>query len=226
MATESSNKNSGRCMFASPVRMLGFSVVGTLFLSALVTVGFYHCNATHGSLGLLTPPTPLELKGQEIYYQEGCQYCHTQTLRPIAAEVKRYADPKAYGLAQLPDINEYNYETPAMRGSFRIGPDLSRIAGSKLDDPDALKAILKGDREKLSGLYHNYKDLFQSDRDMVPVFLAWKVRMMMQSRTPFSDNYQKSVFRALAEKTRGDALVAYLRSLGRRQSKLASKFYK
>ena len=196
-----------------------------LLISALVTFGSYRFNQTHGTLALLEAPDPLVLKGQEVYYQEGCQYCHTQNIRPIGAEVKRYVNAESYGFFKIPVMNEYNYETPGMRGSQRIGPDLARIAGSNMDNSDKLSTLLKGKSDSVAGLYHNYDHLFESDTDMVPVFLAWKIRMMMQLRINFSDDYQKSVFDALDNQTRGDALLAYLLSLGRKQMDYAGSFY-
>ena len=34
--------------------------------------------------------TPLELEGRDIYIRESCGTCHTQQVRPLRAEVKRY----------------------------------------------------------------------------------------------------------------------------------------
>lgn len=226
MSNIKNNKNPVEDIFSDPIKLALFIVGSVLVMTILIAFGSFRINSTHGSLALLEPPNPLELKGQEVYYQEGCQYCHTQTIRPIEAEVKRYVNEKSYGYFRMPDINEYQYETPSMRGSQRIGPDLARIAGSNIDSKDSLRSVLKGKSGLLSGIHHNYGYLFQSSFDMEPLFLSWKIRMMMQTRSKFSDNYQKSVFDALEGKTRGDALVAYLLGLGRRQKDFAGSYFK
>ncbi|MCB1173647.1 MAG: cbb3-type cytochrome c oxidase subunit II [Leptospiraceae bacterium] len=221
----STSKKPGDCLFTSNTRILIFSIIATVVLSFGIAWLAWLPNTSHGSLALLTPPSPLAMKGQEVYYQEGCQYCHTQSLRNIPADVNRYVDPAQYGLALVADANEYRFESPSLRGSSRIGPDLARIAGSPMDNPDALRSLLRGKAGPISAMYHQYESIFENEDEIIPVFLSWKIRMMMQIRTPFSDNYQKSVFTALDDQSRGDALVEYLLSLGRKQSTLAGKYY-
>ena len=60
---------------------------------------------------------------------------------------------------------------------------------------------------------------------MSPLFFCWRVRMMMNARAPMSDAYQRSAFEEIGGQTRGDALVEYLLSLGRRQSEFAGKYF-
>jgi cytochrome c oxidase cbb3-type subunit I/II len=67
------------------------------------------------------PYTPLELAGRDLYIREGCNNCHTQQVRPILGETKRYG---AYSRA-----GEFVYDTPHLWGSKRTGPDLARIGG-------------------------------------------------------------------------------------------------
>lgn len=73
----------------------------------------------HPKLENLKPYTPLELAGRDIYQREGCHYCHTQTVRPLKAEVMRYGEYSKAG--------EFAYERPFLWGSKRTGPDLSLI---------------------------------------------------------------------------------------------------
>ena len=111
-----------------------------------------------------------------------------------------------------------------MRGSTRLGPDLSRLAG-KLSRED-LENLLKsrGDKSLREG-HHRFGHLFESDAGMSGVALSWRIRMMMNARAPLSDPYQKSVFDQLDGQTRGDALVEYLSTLGRKQSQFAGQFF-
>lgn len=70
----------------------------------------------------ITPYSPLEVAGRDLYIREGCNNCHTQQIRPILGETKRYGAWSRAG--------EFVYDTPHLWGSKRTGPDLARI-GSK-----------------------------------------------------------------------------------------------
>lgn len=73
----------------------------------------------------VTPYTPLEIAGRDIYIREGCNLCHSQMIRPMRAEVLRYGEWTRAG--------EYAYEHPFLLGSRRIGPDLQRVGGKYPD---------------------------------------------------------------------------------------------
>jgi cytochrome c oxidase cbb3-type subunit 2 len=72
-----------------------------------------------------TPYTAVETEGRDIYIREGCNNCHTQTVRPLRTEVARYGD---YSRAE-----ESGWDRPFLWGSRRTGPDLAR-AGGKYPD--------------------------------------------------------------------------------------------
>jgi len=74
---------------------------------------------------LITPYTAVETEGRDIYIREGCNNCHTQTIRPIRSEVARYGD---YSRAE-----ESAWDRPFLWGSRRTGPDLARIGGKYPD---------------------------------------------------------------------------------------------
>jgi cytochrome c oxidase cbb3-type subunit I/II len=67
------------------------------------------------------PYTPLELAGRDIYIAEGCYNCHSQMIRPMWAETKRYGEFSKPG--------EFVYDHPFQWGSRRLGPDLHREGG-------------------------------------------------------------------------------------------------
>jgi cytochrome c oxidase cbb3-type subunit I/II len=69
-------------------------------------------------IATVTPYTPLELTGRDIYIREGCVGCHTQMIRTIRAEVERYGEYTRPG--------EGVYDRPFLWGSKRTGPDLAR----------------------------------------------------------------------------------------------------
>jgi len=62
--------------------------------------------------------TASEQRGRVIYGREGCAYCHTQQIRSLAADVRRFGAPT--------EAWETKYDYPQLWGTRRIGPDLSR----------------------------------------------------------------------------------------------------
>jgi len=62
--------------------------------------------------------TASEQRGRIIYGREGCAYCHTQQIRFLAADVRRFGAPT--------EAWETKYDFPQLWGTRRIGPDLSR----------------------------------------------------------------------------------------------------
>ena len=67
------------------------------------------------------PYTPLELAGRDLYVKEGCYNCHSQMIRVLEAETRRYGDYSRAG--------ENVYDFPFQWGSKRTGPDLARQGG-------------------------------------------------------------------------------------------------
>jgi cbb3-type cytochrome oxidase cytochrome c subunit len=86
-----------------------------------------------------TDYTPLQLQGRQVYIREGCVYCHTQQVRNLLEETKRYGMGeeetfKRFGvrtLIQAPPSQpgEYVYDKPHLLGTRRTGPDLARVGG-------------------------------------------------------------------------------------------------
>ena len=73
----------------------------------------------------VTPYTPLEVAGRDIYVREGCYLCHSQMIRPLRAEMLRYGE--------WTRAAEYQYDRPFLLGSRRMGPDLQRVGGKYPD---------------------------------------------------------------------------------------------
>jgi cytochrome c oxidase cbb3-type subunit I/II len=75
------------------------------------------------------PYSPLELLGRDLYIAEGCYNCHSQMIRPLYHETKRYcATADEYSKP-----GEFVYDHPFQWGSRRIGPDLAREGGRQSD---------------------------------------------------------------------------------------------
>jgi cytochrome c oxidase cbb3-type subunit 2 len=70
--------------------------------------------------------TPLEARGRAVYVREGCWYCHSQYVRPVAGEERRWGP--------LSEAGEYAFDQPHLFGTRRIGPDLTRVGLKYSDD--------------------------------------------------------------------------------------------
>jgi mono/diheme cytochrome c family protein len=71
-------------------------------------------------------PTASEQRGRLVYGREGCVNCHTQQVRFVAADARRFGQPT---LAW-----ETQFDYPHLWGTRRIGPDLAREGGGRTDD--------------------------------------------------------------------------------------------
>jgi cbb3-type cytochrome c oxidase subunit II len=72
------------------------------------------------------PLTAGEQRGRMIYGQNGCAYCHTQQIRYLDRDVRRF------GAATLAWETIFDY--PQLWGTRRIGPDLSREGSVRSPD--------------------------------------------------------------------------------------------
>jgi cytochrome c oxidase cbb3-type subunit 2 len=70
--------------------------------------------------------TPLQRLGRQVYIREGCWYCHSQYVRPVAGEELRWGP--------LSEAGEYAYDLPHLLSTRRLGPDLSRVGLKYSDD--------------------------------------------------------------------------------------------
>jgi hypothetical protein len=66
--------------------------------------------------------------GRQIYIGEGCWHCHSQFVRPVSNESRRFG--------AVSETWEYQNELqrPVMFGTRRVGPDLSREGGRRSSD--------------------------------------------------------------------------------------------
>ncbi|HRX81022.1 MAG TPA: cbb3-type cytochrome c oxidase subunit II [Pirellulaceae bacterium] len=66
--------------------------------------------------------------GRQVYIGEGCWHCHSQFVRPVSNDSKRFG--------AVSETWEYQNELqrPVMFGTRRVGPDLSREGGRRGSD--------------------------------------------------------------------------------------------
>jgi cbb3-type cytochrome c oxidase subunit II len=70
--------------------------------------------------------TAAEVRGRHLYTSLGCALCHTQQVRFLPADVRRWGPPTAAW--------ETRYDFPQLWGTRRIGPDLARESSVRSDD--------------------------------------------------------------------------------------------
>lgn len=175
----------------------------------------------------VTPYTPLELEGRDIYIREGCNNCHSQLVRPFRSETVRYGDYAKSG--------ENVYDHPFLWGSKRTGPDLSRGG-----DRNGLvyKAsswhydhMMNPDVVSSGSIMPSYSWLIEDDLDVSK--LEDKISAMRKLGVPYPDGYEQIALKDLKKQAKqiqdelladgrdvGDqkeilALIAYLHKLGR-----------
>ena len=71
------------------------------------------------------PYTAEELRGRELYIENGCLYCHSQDTGP---------QDWGMGSGLSAEPGDYAYDSPHLIGSERNGPDLMREGGYHTDD--------------------------------------------------------------------------------------------
>ncbi|MFV1969996.1 MAG: cbb3-type cytochrome c oxidase subunit II [Acidimicrobiia bacterium] len=97
-----------------------------------------------------------ELVGRNLYLAQGCAECHTQSVRPIVADV---------GLGAVSVAGDYAFENPALITGTRLGPDLMRVADKEGFSSEFLEAHLRNPRAARSwSIMPSYS--FLSDADI------------------------------------------------------------
>ncbi len=150
------------------------------------------------------PYGALELVGRDIYIREACSVCHSQQVRPILAEVKRYGPYSRAG--------ESVYDRPFLWGSKRTGPDLHRVGGKYSDIWHRLHLI---DPRSVvnNSIMPAYPWLAErpanADDD-----IQRKMQVLRRLGHPYTDGEIEAAPTALEGRMEIDALIAYLQVLG------------
>ncbi|MFA0012285.1 cbb3-type cytochrome c oxidase subunit II [Vibrio lentus] len=163
-----------------------------------------------GSLAM--PLTPIELAGRDIYISEGCHVCHTQMVRPIEPEVKRNGRPNK----EADDI----YEFPNLWGSKRTGPDLTNLGRKYSDQWHAIHLI---DPRKVvpTSIMPAYPWLFE--QTLSGDDISDNMETLRILGVPYTDQEIGDARLQVRGKTKGEALIRYLQSLGKDTSQEVSQ---
>lgn len=180
----------------NPVVFLLLATVVILIGTVVTMVApFKWINDPKLKIASVKPYTPLQLEGRDIYIREGCNNCHTQTVRPLLADVERYGDYSKVG--------EFAYDQPFLWGSRRTGPDLARIGGKY---PDAWHYKHMADPQSMVPRSNMPKYAFLQQ----PLDTSLTERKMKALGFPYSP----SDLAAVKGKSELDAMVAYMQKLG------------
>jgi cytochrome c oxidase cbb3-type subunit 2 len=153
----------------------------------------------------LAPYTALELEGRDVYIRESCSTCHTQQVRPLLGEVRRYGP---YSRSE-----EFVYDRPFLWGSKRTGPDLQRVGGHFSDEWHRLH--LTDPRSVVpQSIMPAYPWLATHPADRHGSIQA-RMRALAKLGHPYTAEDIAGAPAALAGHTELDAVIAYLQSLGR-----------
>lgn len=160
----------------------------------------------HPKLDTLKPYTALELAGRDVYQREGCNNCHTQTVRPLMFEIKRYVDTTTYAPTESYSLaGEQAYERPFLWGSKRTGPDLARV-GLKYGDADSMAAMVED--PQMFGPVNMPSYAFLREGKIDPASIKAHMDAL---GFPYTD----AEIAELETKNELDAMAAYLLTLGR-----------
>ena len=147
------------------------------------------------------PYTPLELAGRDIYIREGCYNCHSQQVRPIVEEEKRYG-PVSHAY-------EYIYDRPFQWGSKRTGPDLHRVGG-KYPDLWHFRHLEDPRSTSPKSLMPSYAWLSKSRLDTSDIKARLKV--LKKLGTPYSEDEMMNAVQLL--KTQATEVASRLKEQG------------
>ncbi len=179
-----------------PVIFLLLATVVILIGTAVTMIApFKWINDPKLKIAEVKPYTALQLEGRDIYIREGCNNCHTQTVRPLLADVERYGEYSKVG--------EFIYDQPHLWGSRRTGPDLARIGGKY---PDAWHLKHMVDPQSMVPRSNMPKYAFLQ-RPLDTSLTEKKMKALKFPSTP-------AELAALTGKSELDAMVAYLQKLG------------
>jgi len=168
-------------------------LVGTIVTMVLP---FAWVNTEADRIATVTPYTPLQQAGRDVYIREGCNNCHTQTVRPLVADVLRYGEYSKSG--------EFVYDRPHLWGSRRTGPDLARLGG-KYPDAWHLQHMAAPTSMIPKSNMPAYAFLKQNPLD--PPYIEKSMKVLGFPYTP-------AEVAALNGLTEMEAMVAYLQKLG------------
>lgn len=193
-----------------PVILIIVTLLVILIGSVVTALLPFFMEGMEVKISTVRPYTALELEGRDIYMREGCNNCHTQTVRPLRDEVLRYGEFSKSG--------EFAYDHPFLWGSKRTGPDLARIGGKY---PDSWHVQHMTDPRSIVKDSNMPAYAFMAETPLNASDIQSKMKALRTVGVPYTDEEIARAPELLAGKTEMDAMVAYLQVLGTMINKAA-----
>ncbi len=125
-----------------------------------------------------TDYTPLQERGRRVYLREGCWYCHSQYVRPVTGETRRWGP--------VSEAGEYAYDVPHLFGTRRIGPDLTRV-GLKYGDEWHYAHFWNARMLTPESIMAPYEGLFDAPKERIKIVDAGGGNRTLE-KTPFTQS--------------------------------------
>lgn len=196
--------SSGHTKLETNIALLGFLTLLLISAAGLVQIVplFFQRSTTQPIAGV-EPYDALRLSGRDIYIREGCVGCHSQMIRALVGDTKRYGHYSVAG--------ESVYDHPFLWGSKRTGPDLARVGGRYSDEWH--RQHLHQPRDLVpESIMPAYPLLAKTPLDGSDI--QAKMRALRLVGVPYTDEQIKEAPEQLKDKMEIDALIAYLQGLG------------
>jgi cytochrome c oxidase cbb3-type subunit I/II len=193
-----------------PGQLLALSLVVILIGGLVEVIPMFMVESNVKKIATVTPYTPLELEGRDLYIREGCVGCHSQMIRPFRSEVERYGEFSKSG--------EFIYDRPFLWGSKRTGPDLHR-QGGKYPDSWHYHHMLDPESMSPGSIMPPYPWIIKDDLNTNS--LAAKIRALQTLGTPYPKGYDQIALDDLRKQA--EVVAASLRKDGIEQEGLENK---
>lgn len=113
-----------RMKMTPAVIFAGSVLILAAVVAVVVVLPFFHTSQTKPS-GIFRQRDQAEAGGRQLYIENGCVYCHSQSIRTI---------DWGLGAERIAQAGDYLADRPVLLGSQRTGPDLSQQGGEHPDD--------------------------------------------------------------------------------------------
>jgi len=187
-----------------PTQLLIFSLIAVSIGGIVEFVPTFLVESNVQTIPHVTPYSPLELEGRDIYIREGCNNCHSQQVRPFRSETVRYGEYSKSG--------ENVYDHPFLWGSKRTGPDLARagnISSKMYKDAGWHYQHMKDPRITSEGsIMPAYPWLIEDDGDYSNI--EEKIQAMSTLGVPYEDGYENYALEDLY--IQADSISSFLRN--------------
>ena len=174
-----------RWLERKPTKFVIFAFIALAIGGAVEIVPMVFIKSNVPTIESVTPYSPLELAGRDIYIKEGCYTCHSQMIRPFRWETDRYGE--------YSKIGEFVYDHPFQWGSKRTGPDLARagVVGGPMYRTAAwhYNHFMDASGASPGTIMPNYMWFAENDIDLD--IIPAKIRVMQTLGVPYPEGFDK-----------------------------------